>query len=59
VTLTNAKAKKSTITITGVKTSPVTPTVDKKVYSYTVKKGKITVKVVSNGKTLTKVFTVK
>jgi hypothetical protein len=37
----------------------VTPTADKKDYSYTVKKGKITVKVVSNGKTLTKVFNVK
>jgi len=37
----------------------VTPTVDKKAYTYTVKKGKITVKVVSNGKTLTKVFNVK
>lgn len=59
VTLTNAKAKKSSITITGLKASSVTPTVDKKAYSYTVKKGKITVKVVSNGKTLTKVFTVK
>jgi hypothetical protein len=33
--------------------------VDKKVYTYVVKKGKITVKVTSNGKTLTKVFTVK
>jgi len=59
VTLTNAKAKKSTIAITGLKTASVTPTVDKKAYAYTVKKGKITVKVVSNGKTLTKVFTVK
>ncbi len=59
VTLTNAKAKKSTITITGLKAASVTPTADKKAYAYTVKKGKITVKVVSNGKTLTKVFTVK
>jgi hypothetical protein len=59
VTLTNAKAKKSSIAITGLKTASVTPTVDKKAYSYTVKKGKITVKVVSNGKTLTKVFTIK
>ena len=59
VTLTNAKAKKSTVAITGLKTATVTPTVDKKAYSYTVKKGKITVKVVSNGKTMTKVFTVK
>ncbi len=59
VTLTNAKAKKSSIAITGLKTASVTPTVDKNAYSYTVKKGKITVKVVSNGKTLTKVFTVK
>jgi len=59
VTLTNAKAKKSTVAITGLKTATVTPAADKKAYSYTVKKGKITVKVVSNGKTLTKVFTVK
>lgn len=59
VTLTNAKSKKSTISITGLKTASVTPTVDKKAYAYTVKKGKITVKVVSNGKTLTKVFNVK
>jgi len=59
VTLTNAKAKKSTVAITGLKTATVTPTVDKKAYAYTVKKGKITVKVVSNGKTLTKVFTIK
>lgn len=59
VTLTNAKAKKSSISITGLKAVSVTPTVDKKAYAYTVKKGKITVKVVSNGKTLTKVFTVK
>jgi len=59
VTLTNAKSKRSTVSITGLKSVAVTPTVDKKVYSYTVKKGKITVKVVSNGKTLTKVFTVK
>ena len=59
VTLTNAKAKKSTIAITGLKTASVTPTADKKAYAYAVKKGKITVKVVSNGKTLTKVFTVK
>lgn len=59
VTLTNAKSKKSTIAITGLKTASVTPTVAKKAYAYAVKKGKITVKVVSNGKTLTKVFTVK
>jgi hypothetical protein len=59
VTLNYAKGKKSTITITGLKAVSVTPTVDKKVYAYTVKKGKITVKVTSNGKTLTKVFTVK
>ena len=59
VTLSYAKAKKSSISITGLKTVSVTPTVDKKTYSYAVKKGKITVKVVSNGKTLTKVFTIK
>jgi len=59
VTLSYAKGKKSSITITGLKAASVTPTVDKKVYTYTVKAGKITVKVVSNGKTLTKVFTVK
>jgi hypothetical protein len=59
VTLSYAKSKRSTISITGLKSVAVTPTVDKKAYSYTVKKGKITVKVTSNGKTLTKVFTVK
>ena len=59
VTLTNAIGKKSAITITGLKAASVTPTVAKKAYAYTVKKGKITVKVVSNGKTMTKVFTVK
>jgi hypothetical protein len=59
VTLSYAKGKKSSITITGLKAASVTPTVDKKAYTYTVKAGKITVKVTSNGKTLTKVFTVK
>jgi hypothetical protein len=59
VTLTNATSKKSTIAITGLKTAVVTPSSSKKAYAYAVKKGKITVKVVSNGKTLTKVFTVK
>jgi hypothetical protein len=59
VTLSYAKGKKSSISITGLKAVSVTPTVDKKVYTYVVKKGKITVKVTSNGKTLTKVFTVK
>jgi len=59
VTINNAIAKKSTVTITGLKAVSVTPTVAKKVLTYTVKKGKITVKVVSNGKTLTKVFTIK
>ena len=59
VTLNYAKGKKSSITITGLKAASVTPTVDKKAYTYTVKPGKITVKVISNGKTLTKVFTVK
>jgi hypothetical protein len=59
VTLTNAVKKRSTINITGLRGVAVTPTVSKKGYTYTVKKGKITVKVVSNGKTLTKVFTVK
>jgi len=59
VTLTNAVGKKSTIAVTGLKTAVVTPSSSKKAYAYAVKKGKITVKVVSNGKTLTKVFTVK
>jgi hypothetical protein len=59
VTLSYAKGKRSVVTITGLKPVAVTPTVDKKVYTYVVKKGKITVKVTSNGKTLTKVFTVK
>jgi hypothetical protein len=59
VTLNYAKGKRSVVTITGLKPVAVTPTADKKDYSYTVKKGKITVKVVSNGKTLTKVFNVK
>jgi hypothetical protein len=59
VTLSYAKGKRSVVTITGLKPVAVTPTVDKKAYTYTVKKGKITVKVTSNGKTLTKVFTVK
>jgi hypothetical protein len=59
VTLSNAVKKRSTINITGLRGVAVTPTVSKKAYTYTVKKGKITVKVVSNGKTLTKVFTVK
>lgn len=59
VSLNNAIGKKTSINITGVKAASVTPTVAKKAYAYTVKKGKITVKVVSNGKTLTKVFTVK
>jgi hypothetical protein len=59
VTLSNAVSKRSTINITGLRGVAVTPTVSKKAYTYTVKKGKITVKVVSNGKTLTKVFTVK
>ena len=59
VTLSYAKGKKSSISITGLKAASVTPTVDKKAYTYVVKAGKITVKVVSNGKTLTKVFTVK
>ena len=59
VTLNYAKGKRSVVTITGLKPVAVTPTADKKDYSYTVKKGKITVKVTSNGKTLTKVFNVK
>jgi hypothetical protein len=59
VTLSYAKGKRSVVTITGLKPVAVTPTVDKKVYTYVVKAGKITVKVTSNGKTLTKVFTVK
>jgi hypothetical protein len=59
VTLTNAATKRSTITITGLKAAAVTPTSAKRAYTYIVKKGKITVKVVSNGKTLTKVFNIK
>jgi|GEM_PF-1232339 len=59
VTIKNAIGKTSTITITGRSKVTVKPTIATKVLSYTVKKGKITVKVVSNGKTLTKVFTIK
>jgi len=59
VTINNAIGKTSTITITGKSKVTLKPTVASKVLSYAVKKGKITVKVVSNGKTLTKVFTIK
>ncbi len=59
VTLKNAIGKSSTITITGRTKVTVKPTTASKVLTYAVKKGKITVKVVSNGKTLTKVFTIK
>ncbi|MBJ7281456.1 MAG: hypothetical protein JHD31_06305, partial [Rhodoluna sp.] len=59
VTIKNAIGKTSTITITGKSKVTLKPTVATKVLSYAVKKGKITVKVVSNGKTLTKVFTIK
>ena len=66
VTLNYAKGKRSLVTITGRGTVAVTPTLDKKVYTYVVKTGKITskttkitVKVTSNGKSLTKVFNVK
>jgi hypothetical protein len=59
VTINNAIGKTSTITITGRPKVTLKPTVAKKVLAYTVKKGKITVKVVSNGKTVTKVFTIK
>ena len=59
VTIKNAVGKTSTITITGRAKVTVKPTAATKVLSYTVKKGKITVKVVSNGKTLNKVFTIK
>ena len=59
VTIKNAVGKTSTITITGRSKVTVKPTVANKVLSYTVKKGKVTVKVVSNGKTLNKVFTIK
>ena len=66
VTLNYAKGKRSVVMITGLKSVAVTPTTDKKVYTYIVKTGKITskttkitVKVTSNGKSLTKVFNVK
>ena len=72
VTLNNSANKTYTITITGLKkiSSKKTITVTlkkvvsktslaKKVLYYTVPAGKTTVKVVANGKTLTKVFTVK
>jgi hypothetical protein len=59
VTINNAIGKTSTISITGKPKVTLKPTVAKKVLTYTVKKGKITVKVVSNGKTVTKVFTIK
>jgi hypothetical protein len=59
ITINNAIGKTSTITITGRSKVTVKPTVAAKVLTYAVKKGKITVKVVSNGKTLTKTFTIK
>ena len=59
VTLSYAKGKKSVVTITGRKTVAVIPSMDKKAYKYAVKKGKITVKVTSNGKSYSKVFTIK
>jgi len=66
VTLNFAKGKRSVVMITGLKSVAVTPTLDKKIYTFIVKKGKvtgkttkITVKVTSNGKALTKVFNVK
>lgn len=59
ITINNAIGKTSTITITGRSKVTVKPTVAAKVLTYAVKKGKIVVKVVSNGKTLTKTFTIK
>jgi hypothetical protein len=59
ITINNAIGKTSTITITGRSKVTIKPTVAAKVLTYAVKKGKITVKVVSNGKTLTKTFTIK
>lgn len=59
VTLANAIGKSSTVTITGLKKATVKPTKASQSYSYTVTKGAKTVTVVSNGKTLTKKFTIK
>jgi len=59
VTIKNAIGKSSTVTITGLKKATVKPTSATQVYTYTVTKGAKTVTVVSNGKTLTKKFTIK
>jgi hypothetical protein len=59
VTINNAIGKSSTVTITGLKKATVTPTKASQAYTYTVTKGVKTVTVVSNGKTLTKKFTIK
>jgi len=59
VTLKNAKGKTSTITITGKAKVTLTPTSATQVLNYTVTKGVKKVVVVSNGKTLTKTFTIK
>jgi len=59
VTINNAVGKASTIAITGKSRVTVTPTKAVQTYSYTVTKGAKTVTVVSNGKTLTKKFTIK
>ena len=59
VTINNAIGKTSTISITGKSKVTVRPTKAVQTYSYLVTKGVKTVTVVSNGKTLTKKFTIK
>jgi len=59
VTIKNAVGKSSTITITGKAKVTLTPTSATQVLNYTVTKGVKKVVVVSNGKTLTKTFTIK
>jgi hypothetical protein len=59
VTIKNAVGKSSTITITGKAKVTLKPTSATQVLNYTVTKGVKKVVVVSNGKTLTKTFTIK
>jgi hypothetical protein len=61
VTIKNALNKSAAVSVTGIKKPTVTAplTVATKTLTFTVKKGKITVKVVVNGKTTSKVFTIK
>jgi len=60
VTVVNGKSKKATITITGLKKASKTATSDRATtFKFTVAKGKRTVKVVVNGTTFTKTFTIK